>query len=337
MKRTALIAACVCSFLFAISALSPEAWAQKRKPHKLPPGAIPDENFGETDWAETPVGAIARAHADDKPVLLYCFPPGSELPSFFNSGDMRKASREDAVFCKLKFDREDKVFAKLKIEKVPVILGLDKYGNEYVRSSSITISVARSVIDDLPKMVNAFEEKIYLQHDKALQLLDKGDEKGAIKLFVDIVASGKRGYDRIERSASKLEKLTEKEFKELATLAETDKSLAKTNLTDASKKYKGTPQGAYAEIMLATLENEDGDAKSAIRRLLPIAESDHPFFEKAASKAKDALEHISNEGVVLIDKAKKSGDKAKAAETIRKIAKDYEGTDAAAKAKEALK
>ncbi|OHB77456.1 MAG: hypothetical protein A2Z34_08835 [Planctomycetes bacterium RBG_16_59_8] len=330
------LAVAVTSALF-----TPVAEAQRKKGGGKPGlGGAAEELLGQTWWAETVAEAVIRAKADDRPILLYVYPPGSEEPEFFNSSDMRKASREEAVFCKLRFRKDEKGFQRLKIAAAPMIVGLDHYGNDFSRTSTITIASARAIIRELPGVVAAFEEELAKKYEAAVAALEKDDEKKATRLLVDILSTGKHGYKDIERAAEKLEDLVEDDFAEAKKLIDSDKEAARERLAKISKEFKGTPPWIVAESMIADMENKEGKTRDAIDRLSPLLEIEALHFKKAVSDADDVMTKILKEGSLRVSETARegqSGDKAKAKETLLKIKKEYEGTEVEKEAREAIK
>lgn len=341
MKKTNIVVVALIAVFLAAWCCPTEAWAQKKKHPKKGKGAgLAEELLGPVDWASTPMGAVLRARPDEKPILLYVYPPGTEIPSFFDSSDIKRLSREEAVFCKMKYDKEEKIFAKLKIDKTPLMLGLDMYGNEFARTGSITLNAARELIDGLPDAVDAYEMQLAAKYDAATRALDKGDVKAGKKLLVDIVAPGKRGYDDINDAAKKLGELAEKDFEEVDKLQEKDKEAAKAKLKKLTEEYKGTPAAAEAEVRVAKLENDDGNAKSAVKRILAVLDLDADHFKNVVEHAEKLLETMIKEGETLIAQAERSaqdGDKAKAKEILDRVKTDYAGTSLEKKARNALK
>jgi hypothetical protein len=107
-------------------------------------------------------------------------------------------------------------------------------------------------------------------------------------------------------------------------------------LDEIAKTFRGTATGVQAEIRIARLDHERGNPAAAILRLAQLQKSDAKLPKGEIEKAAQALEEISRAGEAKLEAAL-TGDKALAKEAVRKIARDYAGTEAAKRANEALR
>ena len=103
------------------------------------------------------------------------------------------------------------------------------------------------------------------------------------------------------------------------------------------KIYRTTAPGARAEVALATLDYARGNTQPAIQRLLKVQNYNPRTLKAEIESAGKALDEISKAGDAKIDLALNGPDKVLAKEAVRKIAKDYAGTEAGKHAADASK
>jgi hypothetical protein len=103
------------------------------------------------------------------------------------------------------------------------------------------------------------------------------------------------------------------------------------------KVYRSTAPGARAEIVLAMLDHARGNVQPAIQRLLKVQKYDARVLKGEIESAGKALDEISKAGDVKIEAALAAPDKAVAKEVLKKLAKDYQYTEAGKHAADAAK
>ena len=104
-----------------------------------------------------------------------------------------------------------------------------------------------------------------------------------------------------------------------------------------TRDARSTAPGAKAEIALALLDHSRGNILPAIQRLLSVMKYDARLLKPEVEAAAKALDEISKAGDARIEGALNGPDKAVAKEVLRKLAKDYAGTDAGKHAADASK
>jgi lipopolysaccharide biosynthesis regulator YciM len=165
----------------------------------------------------------------------------------------------------------------------------------------------------------------------------KGDEEKGAKLLVDICLTGKTGYKEVTDSQAKLGEITEIAFKKGELASAVSAETGADYYEDLTKIYRTTPPGAKAEIFLAVLDHARGNVQPAIQRLLKVAKYDARLLKSEVESAGKALDEISKAGDAKIEAALQGPDKAVGREVLRKLAKDYAGTDAGKHANDAAK
>lgn len=275
---------------------------------------------------------------DKKFIFVYIRPTSEETePREFNTcQDAVDAYRGAWVFVKLDFDKESATQKAWKVTSAPAVVGCDLYGNDFVRLGAPSVDTIRSVIRGTPQAVAAYETKLKADFQKASELVKSDDEKGA-KMLVDICLAGKSGYKEVTESQAKLNELTEVAFKKGDLAAAVSPETGVDYFEDLVKIYRTTAPGARAEVLLATLDHARGNVQPAIQRLLKVMKSDPRLLKSEIESAGKALDEISKAGDAKIELALNGPDKALAKEAIRKIAKDYAGTDAGKHAADASK
>jgi hypothetical protein len=252
-----------------------------------------------------------------------------------NCADAVEASRSAWLFVLLDFDPENAYQKAWGLKGGPACVGCDIFGNDFVKLPGLSIDVIRTVLKSTPLEIQKYELKLKYDFQKASDTVKTDEEKGA-KLFVDICLLGKTGYKEVGESHTKLTELTESSLRkgELATAVSPEMGVE--YLEDLVKIYRATSPGVKAEVMLALLEHARGNVQPAIQRLLKILKFDPRGLKSELESAQKALDEISKAGDMKIDAAL-AGDKGVAREILRKLAKDYAGTDAGKHAADASK
>ena len=252
-----------------------------------------------------------------------------------NCADAVEASRSAWYFVLLDFDPENAYQKAWGFKSGPACIGCDIFGNDFVKFPGLTIDIIRTVLKTTPDQVQKYEAKLKYDFQKASDTVKSDEEKGA-KLFVDICLLGKTGYKEVGESHTKLTELTESSLRkgELATAVSPEMGV--DYLEDLVKVYRATSPGVKAEVMLALLEHARGNVQPAIQRLLKVLKYDARSLKSEIESAQKALDEISKAGDAKIDSAL-AGDRAVAKEILRKLAKDYAGTDAGKHAADASK
>jgi hypothetical protein len=251
------------------------------------------------------------------------------------SADAHEASRGAWQFVLLDFDKENPYQKAWKVTGAPACIGADMFGNDFIKVGGATIDNIRTVLKNTPDAIARYEAKLKSDYQKATDQLKTDEEKGA-KLIVDICLYGKTGYKEVAESHTKLGELTDPAFRkgELATAVSAD--MGAEYFEEMVKVYRTTPPGAKAEVFLALLDHARGNVQPAIQRLLRILKYDPRAFRPEMDAAQKALEDISKAGDLKIEAAL-AGDKSAAKDVLRKLAKDYQGTDASLHAAAAAK
>jgi lipopolysaccharide biosynthesis regulator YciM len=140
----------------------------------------------------------------------------------------------------------------------------------------------------------------------------------------------------VAESHAKLNELTESSFRkgELASAVSPESGVE--YFEDLVKVYRSTGPGLKAEVVLALLDHARGNVQPAIQRLLRVLKSDPRTMKPELEAAQKALDEISKAGDTRIEGAL-AGDKSAAKEILKKLAKDYAGTEAAKHATDAPK
>ena len=249
--------------------------------------------------------------------------------------DAHEAARGAWSFVLLDFDKENAFQKAWRVTSAPACLGCDVYGNDFIKMGAATTETIRTVLKNTPDAIQKYEAKLKYDFTKATDLLKTDEDKGA-KLLVDLCLTGKAGYKEVADSHAKLSELTDPAFRkgELATAVSAE--MGADYYEDMVKVYRMTPPGVKAEVFLALLDHARGNVQPAIQRLLKVLKYDSRSFKPEIDGAQKALDDISKAGDLRIEAAL-AGDKAVAKEILRKLAKDYAGTEAGKHAADAAK
>jgi hypothetical protein len=331
------------AFVLAISA---QAFAQKGGGKggaggEFGPGAnkIRWSNNVDAPPTEDPLTARLRKMQGLDPVekkymLVYIRPIAeTEDPNSFSSADIVKLSHEAWVFVKMDYDKDNPHQKTWGVKGAPMVLGCDLHTNDFIRTTSVAVDALRRITGGLPEAIQRYELKLKADFAKANELL-KTDDSKAMKIFVDIVADGKKGYKEVDDSATKVGEYGEIALRKSDLPESVSPEAGADYLDDVSKTFKGTVTGVQAEIRLARIDHERGNIQAAILRLAAILKLDPRLLKAEIENAARALEEISRAGEAKVELAA-TGDKSLAKETLRKLAKDYAGTEAGKRAVDA--
>jgi hypothetical protein len=333
-----------------VLALSAQAFAQKGGGIGGGGGMGPGGMNNKIRWAnnvDNPVVAddplqaarLKRMGIDpvDKKFMFVYIRPISETvdPGPFNSNDIILLSHEAWVFVKMDYDKDNPHQKAWGVRAAPAILGCDLHANDFVKTNTVDLASIRRITGSLPELVQRYEQKLKSDFARANDLL-KTDDAKAMKLFVEIVSDGKKGYKEVDESATKVGEYGQ------ATLLKADfpESVSPEAgidyLDELVKMFKGTAPAVQAEIRIARLDHDRGNIQPAIQRLLGIQKYDPRMIKTELENALRALDDISKAGEAKVELAS-SGDKALAKESLRRLAKDYAGTEAGKRATDASK
>jgi hypothetical protein len=313
----------------SLLAFASTAWAQ--------PGRDRDRNR-RVDWAESVPDPSGLVKNSPKKFVLIYFRPAEEAadPTEFRNQDIIDASRDSFTFVKFAFDKESAECREYKVAAAPTLLGCDKYGNEVVRQQGVGIVQLRAILSATPDAVTKLEATIRQLAGRIENATKPADK---VKACLDILKLGRKGYPEIAAASAKISELAAEEFKKVEVAESVDEEKAIEVLEGIAREFAGAPPAAHAEIQIA--EREKGTSvAAAIARLNKVLKlTPAVIFKKEIEEAQKALDAISAEGAARVETASQlaSSDKEKAREALRKIQKEYAGTEASKKALEALK
>ncbi|MBV8880262.1 MAG: hypothetical protein JO332_09880, partial [Planctomycetaceae bacterium] len=282
--------------------------------------------------------AMGVEPSDKKFIFVYIRPltEDKEPNEFSTCQDALEASRGSWAFVKIDFDKENVYQKAWGIKSAPACVGCDLYANDFVKVGTVSVDAIRSVVRNTPDLVAKYEAKLKADYAKATDAI-KTDEERGVKLLVDVCVTGRNGYKEVSEAQTKLNELTESLFKKGELAAAVSPEAGSEYFDDLVKLYRTTAPGAKAEVFLALLDHARGSVQPAIQRLLKVMKYDGRLLKPEVEAAAKALEEISKAGDAKIDAALSGPDKSLAKETVRKLAKDYAGTDAGKHATEASK
>jgi hypothetical protein len=271
--------------------------------------------------------------AEKKYIFVYVRPATEEKElNEWNENTVVTASRGSFCFVKMDFDKENPHLKAWGVKAAPAIISCDLHGNDFLKSSSVTSDQIRRLLQSTPPAVQTYVQKLKADYQKALETA-KLDELRAAPLFAAIVASGKHGYQEITDSQGKLNEIAEASFRKSDVAESVGPEAGIEFFGELAKVYKATPPAARAEIRIARLEHERGNVQPAIAKLTAVQGYDAKIFKTEIDDAHRVLEEISKAGEAKLEIAQTSNDK----ESVRKLARDYAGTDAGRKAADAAK
>ncbi|HZE99950.1 MAG TPA: hypothetical protein VE981_23285 [Planctomycetota bacterium] len=276
--------------------------------------------------------AMGIEPTDKKYIFVYIRPltEDKEPNEFVTCQDALEASRGPWAFVKMDLDKENVYQKAWGIKTAPACIGCDLYTNDFVKVNNISVDAIRTIVRNTPDLVMKYETKLKADFAKAADLLKTDEEKG-LKLLVDICLTGKNGYKEVAESQKQLNEQTEILFKKGELACAVSPEAGSEYFDELVKIYRSTAPGARAEVLLALMEHARGNIQPAIARLVKVLKYDPRVLKAEVEAANKALEEISKAGDAKIEAAQ--GNK----ETLRKLAKDYAGTEAGKHAMEASK
>jgi len=314
-------------------------------PGKGGPSLPNDKDFSTEgcEWVEPPSKASDAAKSGEKFLLVYVYEDkanGNSISTDFFRLDVIQLSKTTWVFSKMPYTKDDAELRKLGVRRPGTVLGLDRYGNEWKRLDAVSAIELKGLLASVPELVKRFTEKLQADFARA-EVLGKTDLDKAGKLFADIARNSRKGYKEIEDAAGKVREISARQFKAVELAFSADEKQAMTMLKQLAGDYKDLPSGVEAEIRLAEFDLTKGAIPSSIERAKRAlrVEGQEAFVEEVAH-AKKVMEKIAAEGNQRIAAAlqlAQAGDRAKAVEAFRQIARDFAGTEAGKKAADVAK
>jgi hypothetical protein len=282
--------------------------------------------------------AMGVEPTDKKYIFVYIRPlsEDKEPNEFSTCQDATEAARGPWAFVKMDFDRENVYQKAWGIRSAPACVGCDVYANDFYKVGGISVDAIRSVVRNTPDLVLRYEARLKADFAKATDAF-KNDEERGLKLFVDLCLTGKNGYKEVSEAQTKLNEATDSLFKKGELAAAVSPETGSEYFDDLAKIYRTTAPGARAEVFLAILEHAKGNVQPAISRLLKVSKYDPRLLKAEVEAAGKALEEISKAGDAKIEIALTGPDKAATRDALRKLAKEYAGTEAGKHAADAAK
>lgn len=335
----------VAAFAFVILASAP-AWAQRdrmedmfsRRVQWLPSMETAMNGGGEMGERERlRLRAFGIEPADRKFVFVYIRPitEDKELDVWANT-DIAGQSRGAWGFVKMDFDKENVWQKAWGVRAAPAIIGCDLHGNDFAKAASAGVDAVRSLLKAVPAEVAKYEASIKLTFGRAMETLKQDEERG-LKALVDFCMIAKPGYKETAEAGAKLAEVAEGALRkgELAEAVSVETGIDYHD--DLVKVLKSSAPGVHAEIRLARLDHERGNVQPAILRLQKILKLDARTLKKEIDDAVAALADLNKAGEAKVDEALKIADRAVSKDALRKLARDYAGTEAGKRAVEVSK
>lgn len=281
--------------------------------------------------------AMGLEPSDKKFIFVYIRPltEDKEPNEFVTCQDALEAARTTWAFVKMDFDRENVYQKAWGIKSAPACVGCDLFANDFLKVGAVSVDAIRSIIRGLPGAVTTYETKLKADFAKATETIKSDEEKG-LKLLVD-VSLQKNGYKETAEAQKMLIEMTDAVFKKGELASAVSLEAGSEFFDDLVKVYRTSAPGIRAEVFLAILEHARGNVQPAIQRLQKILKGDARLLKSEAESAGKALDEISKAGDAKIEAALAGPDKAIAKEAVRKLAKEYAGTEAGKHAAEAAK
>lgn len=268
-----------------------------------------------------------------KYIFVYIRPAVEEKdPTEFNNMDLVTASRREWAFVKMDLDREHPHQKAWGVRSAPFCVTLDMKGNEILKTNSVSIDALRNLIRNTPEVIARFEAKLKIDFQRALEAL-KADEARGVKALIEIAQIPKVGYKEITDAQAALAEAAETAFRNCELVESVSPEQGIAYLEEIVKIYRLTPPGVRAEIRIARLEHHREAVPNAIQRLQKILKYDPRLVKKEIDEAASVLGEISREGETRIAAAL-TGNRAEAREALRRIGRDYAGTEAGRRALE---
>jgi hypothetical protein len=334
-------------------ALAAQAWAQRGPGGGGGGGGFGPGDFGRVatiDWIPSIENALGRGGnvpadpaADPTPaerrarrfgfdpvpkkyVFVYVRPVTEERdPAPFNNTDVVQASWKEWAFVKMDFDREHPNLKAWGLKGPPACVTLDLHGNDILRATVVSIEAVRGLIRNTPDEIVRFETKLKLDFQRAIEAL-KSDEARGVKTLIEIAALNRVGYKEITDAQSALAEVAEASFKNCDLMESVGPEQAIAYLEEMFRLYRTTAPGVRAEVRIARLENLRENVVAALQRLQKVSKYDARFLRKEIDEAQALAGEITREGDAKVAAAL-TGNRTDARDTLRKIARDYAGTE----------
>jgi len=282
--------------------------------------------------------AMGIEPTDKKYIFVYIRPLSEdrEPNEFSTCQDATEAARGPWAFVKMDFDRENIYQKAWGIRSAPACVGCDLYANDFYKVGGVSVDAIRAVVRTTPDLVLRYEARLKADFGKASDMIKNDEEKG-LKMFVDICLTGKNGYKEVSESQTKLNEMTDSLFRKGELASAVSPETGMDYFDDLVKIYRTTAPGAKAEVFLAILDHARGNVQPSIARLLKVSKYDPRLLKAEVEAASKALEEISKAGDAKIEVALGGPDKSAMRDALRKLAKEYAGTEAGKHAADAAK
>lgn len=282
--------------------------------------------------------AMGLEPSDKKYIFVYIRPltEDKEPNEFSTCQESLEASRGAWAFVKMDFDPQNAYQKAWGIKNAPACVGCDLFANDFMKMMGVSVDAIRQIVKGTPERVVAYENKLKSDFAKASDTIKSDEEKG-LKQLVDVCLIGKNGYKETAEAQKLLNEQTETMFKKGELASAVSPEAGSEYFDDLVKIYKATAPGLRAEVALATLDHAKGSVQPAIARLQKVLKADARLMKAEIEAANKALDEISKAGDAKIEAALAGPDKALAKESIRKLAKEYAGTEAGKHAADASK
>jgi TolA-binding protein len=238
------------------------------------------------------------------------------------------------------YKSDDATLKELGIKSAPVVIGMDRYGNEWLRPSALTQSGIRDLCGLLPDVISKYEDQLAKAFELAKAREEKGDERGALLAYRKIAMEGKKGYGPIATAREKMNQLGEKRLRDAVTLMATNEKDGQQELANIIRDFPDSLFGARARFALIRCAiDQSGDVRARIPEIQRMADLDGDEVASVAKDAKDLLLYIESYGESLIAYAlrkAKRGDAEAARSVLRRVATDFPGLKAARQANEEI-
>lgn len=298
------------------------------------PGGGRNGRGPRVEWAEDMEQALRRAGEKNACIFVYIKNSTDKDPTEFNNADVAEMSR-DVVFVKLNYGRDDEWIKQWKVPVAPMILGCDKHGNDYNRANSTNIDKIRGILDAVGGLVQKYEAKLKSEYAKFLDAIRTQQNAKIGKALADLLPVLKKGFRETEDTLAKMKEIEADEVKKVVEGGRGDRDLEVEWLNEMLRDFKGTPIAAEAELRLAKIEKAR-DPQAAIARIKRLQKLEGVGYPSKVDSSNALWTEITSDGEAKVDEALKL-DKAAAKDALRRLLRDYAGTDAAKRANEALR
>jgi hypothetical protein len=227
----------------------------------------------------------------EKKFLLVYVRPLTEVnePGEFSNDDVVKASYREWSFVKMDPDKDNPYLKSWGVRTAGVVVGCDLHANSFMGPVTSSADQLRRILGGLPGAVASYEQKLRAEYGKAVEAV-KADEARGTKLLIELAANGKPGYKEVAQAQARLGEQAESAFRRGELAESVGPEAGIEYYEEVSKTYKGTPPGARADLKLAKLERERGNAKGAQAKLQAVSKLDPRAFKAEVEEAQKLLE-----------------------------------------------